>query len=175
MFICAGEIEQFDFAVPIGIGMVDASMNLTRICIEKAPESLVFVGTAGSYGHHHIYDIVEATTAVNIEVGFFEGKSYTPIPNRIESILDVSRETLVNSSNYITTDLTAAQAFMDRGIGLENMEFYAVLKVARLFNIPASGIFTVTNYCHEKAHEEFLSHRREAMEHLSRYVKVTNV
>jgi hypothetical protein len=32
MFICAGESEQFDFALPIGIDMVDVAINLTRLC-----------------------------------------------------------------------------------------------------------------------------------------------
>jgi len=28
MFICAGESEQFDFAIPVGIGMTDVAINL---------------------------------------------------------------------------------------------------------------------------------------------------
>ncbi|HHS92343.1 MAG TPA: purine-nucleoside phosphorylase, partial [Campylobacterales bacterium] len=34
MFICAGESETFDFAKPMGVGMIDMTMNLTKLCIK---------------------------------------------------------------------------------------------------------------------------------------------
>jgi nucleoside phosphorylase len=171
MFVCAGESEQFDFAEAIGIGMVDVAINLTRLCLAEKPESLTFVGTAGSYGDHGILEIVEATTATNIEIGFFEDRSYTPIESRVESMGNVSRETIVNSSNYITTDEEASRQFVSHGMGLENMEFYAVLKVAEALGIPAEGIFIVTNYCRPDAHEMFLAHHGEAKKRLTDYTK----
>lgn len=171
MFICAGESEQFDFAEPIGIGMIDAAINLTGICLNQKPDNLIFVGTAGTYGEHTVFDIIESKIATNIEIGFFEGQSYTPIENRVVNSEDVSRETVVNSSNYITIDEQAARQYIAQDIGLENMEFYAVLKVARRFNISAKGIFIVTNQCNARAHEDFLSHRAEAMERLTHYIR----
>ena len=71
MIICAGDIEQFSFAEPIGIGLIDTSINLTRLCLMTPPEYLLFIGTAGSYGMHDIFDIVESKSAANIENGFF--------------------------------------------------------------------------------------------------------
>jgi len=41
MFICAGESEQFDFAIPVGIGMVDVSVNLTRLCMAQKPSFFI--------------------------------------------------------------------------------------------------------------------------------------
>ena len=38
MISCAGDIESFDFATPIGIGVVDSAINLSRICIMNPPE-----------------------------------------------------------------------------------------------------------------------------------------
>ena len=171
MFICAGDSEQFDFATPIGIGMVDAAINLTRLCLMQPPEFLVFVGTAGSYGRKGILDIVESRTATNIENGFFEGRSYTPVDNVVSTAEDVSRETLVNSSNYITTDLASAEHYIANNIDLENMEFYAVLKVAKELDIPAGGVFAVTNYCNAQAHEDFLAHHAEAKKKLTDYIR----
>ncbi len=57
MFVCAGKSESFEFATPIGIGLVDSAINLTKICIEKSPDSIIFIGTAGSYGRLKIFDI----------------------------------------------------------------------------------------------------------------------
>ena len=79
---------------------------------------------------------------------------------------NVSHETIVNSSNYITTASKYGSAMEKHGIGLENMEFYSVLSVAREFNIPAGGVFAVTNYTDEHAHEAFKKNHKVAMEKL---------
>jgi len=171
MIICAGKTEQFDFAVPVGIGMIEVAMNLTRICMAEKPKFLLFVGTAGSYGEKKVFDIVESKTAANIENSFFTGGSYTPIDNVVSTTDDVSRETLVNSSNYITTDKSIGKHYLAQNIHLENMEYFAVLKVAQSFGISAGGVFIVTNYCDENAHEDFLKNQKEAMDKLSAYIK----
>lgn len=174
MFICAGESETFSFAKPMGIGMVDMSINLTKLCMETKPPFLFFVGTAGSYGEHNIFDIVESKTASNIENGFFNAKAYTPLDNVISTAEDVSRETIVNSSNYITTDERLCKHYLSNNIYLENMEFFAVLKVAKAFNIPVAGTFIVTNYCNAKAHQTFLDNHTEAMKRLTTYIRRDN-
>ena len=199
MFICAGESEQFEFALPIGIGMTDVAINLTRLCVSQKPDFLYFVGTAGSYGEKNIFDIVESKTATNIENSFFNAKAYTPIDNLVSTAEDVSRETckaddnslssvglkpkwwsnathegretIVNSSNYITTDKSLSKYYVDKNIHLENMEYYTVLKVAKSFGIPAAGVFIVTNYCDENAHKDFLENHKEAMKKLTQYIK----
>jgi len=171
MIICAGESEQFDFALPVGIGMTDVAINLTRLCLSQKPKFLLFVGTAGSYGEKKVFDIIESKTAANIENSFFTGGSYTPIDNMVSTAEDVSRETIVNSSNYITTDKDMAKAYLSKNIHLENMEYYAVLKVAKSFDIPAAGVFIVTNYCDENAHKDFMDNHKEAMLRLTKYIK----
>jgi len=171
MFICAGESEQFDFAIPVGIGMTDVAINLTKLCLSQKPEFLFFVGTAGSYGEKKIFDIVESKTAANIENSFFNAKAYTPIDNLVSTAEDVSRETIVNSSNYITTDKSLGKQYLAKNIHVENMEYYAVLKVAKSFGIPAAGIFIVTNYCDENAHKDFLENHKEAMDRLTQHIK----
>ncbi len=169
--VCAGKSEQFDFAQPVGIGMTEVAINLTRLCLSKKPKFILFVGTAGSYGEKNIFDIIESKTASNIENSFFTGGSYTPIDNVVSTSKDVSRETLVNSSNYITTDKSLGKYYLAQNIHLENMEYYAVLKVAQTFGVSAGGIFIVTNYCDENAHEDFLKNQKEAMAKLTEYVK----
>jgi len=171
MFICAGESEQFDFAIPIGIGMTDVAINLTKLCVSQKPEFLFFVGSAGSYGDKKIFDIVESKTAANIENSFFNAKAYTPIDNLVSTAEDVSRETIINSSNYITTDKNLGKLYLAKNIHLENMEYYAVLKVAKHFGIPAAGVFIVTNYCDENAHRDFVKNHKEAMNRLTQYIR----
>lgn len=180
MIICAGKIETFNFATPVGIGMTDVSINLTRLCMEKRPEFLLFVGSAGSYGEKEIFEIIESRTACNIENSFLDGHSYTPIDNVVSAAEEVSRETregrktLVNCSNYITANSRYAKEYLKKNIHLENMEFYAVLKVAEKFGIPAGGVFVVTNYCDEHAHETFKKNHKEAMQRLASYMNHKN-
>ena len=171
MIICAGDIEQFDFATPVGIGMVNVAVNLTKLCLLNPPEFLLFIGTAGSYGNKKIFDIIESRSAANIENSFFTHGNYTPIDNVISTADDVSRETIVNSSNYITINTEVAKHYLNNNIELENMEFFSVMKTAEILNIPAGGIFVVTNYCDKDAHKVFVKNHREAMSRLAHYMK----
>ena len=171
MFVCAGNGESFDFATPIGVGMVEASINLTRIMLMSPPEFIIFVGTAGSYGKREIFDTVLSRSACNIEQSFMEKKSYTPIDNFISVAPNPKKDTVINSSNYITTSKEASKKYLEYGTELENMEFFGVMSVAREFNVKVAGVFCVTNYCFDDAHKEFMKNRAEAMARLDFYVK----
>jgi nucleoside phosphorylase len=164
--ISAGNKEIFNFATPIGIGLIESTINLTRLCLFNKPDLLIFIGTAGSYGRKKIFEIIESQAASNIEHCLLKKECYTPIENII-----VSRETpIVNSSNYITTDEIISKAYLKLNIDLENMEFFSVMKVAKEFNIPVKGIFVVTNYCNKMAHEEYIKNISTAKEKLVGYL-----
>jgi nucleoside phosphorylase len=171
MIICAGDIESFDFAVPMGIGLIDTAMNVTRLCLFDKPEFILFIGTAGSYGHADILDVIESKTASNVELSFLQQKSYTPIDNVISAQTEDKKDIIVNSSNYITTDEVLASGYEKLGIGIENMEFFSVVRVAMEFNIPVGGVFCVTNYCNANAHQDFLKNHQAAKEKLSLHVR----
>lgn len=170
MIVCAGSSESFLFAVSIGIGMIDSAINLTKIIALRQPKNIIFIGTAGLYKEGEILNIYESDKASNTEISFLNNQSYTPIERNIESI--VSRETIItNSSNFITTDEKSSNTFFEHGYFMENMEFYSVLKVCNYFNIPAYGIFATTNFCNQKAHEDFIKNHSKAKQLLKDYVK----
>ena len=172
MIICAGNNETFDFAQPTGVGLIETAMNLTRLCLFDKPEFLLFVGSAGSYGEAKIFDIIESKTASNIELGFLNSDAYTPLDNVVSTNIDkTSRDVIVNSSNYISTNEELTRKFLKLGIGIENMEFFAVLKIAQEFDIPAGGVFCITNYTNKDAHEEFMKNHEKAKELLTLHVK----
>ncbi|RLA73296.1 MAG: purine-nucleoside phosphorylase [Epsilonproteobacteria bacterium] len=170
MIICAGNNETFDFATPMGVGLVEMTMNLTRLCLFDKPEFLLFVGTAGSYGKHNILEIIESKTAANIELSFLQNKSYTPLDNVISTQTKDLKDIVVNSSNYISTDADLTKTFSQFGVELENMEFFAFLRVAQEFDIPAGGVFCITNFTNESAHEDFLKNQEAAKIRLNEYV-----
>ena len=176
MIVSAGNQETFTFAKSIGVGLVSSAINLTKICLFNRPEFILFIGSAGSYGNHKIFDIVESKNSSNIEMSFLENFSYTPIDNvvRIDTNLTKS-EVVVNSSNYISTNQTLSKEFLQYNVELENMEFFSVLSVAKEFEIPAFGIFVVTNYTNENAHNDFLKNHKIAMEKLTQYLIEKNI
>ena len=216
MIISAGRNEIFPFALPMGVGLVDMSINLTALLQKRAmvdgcgryeqilttnrqldeklnlidspilqsakssqnpdkilnalPSEIIFIGSAGLYKEGKIFEIYESSVATNIEISSLENKSYSPIENEIASV--VPRGTCkVNSSNFITTDQNLAHKLFARGYFLENMEFFAVLKVAQKFQIPAYGIFVATNLCDENAHTDFIKNHEQAKKELEKYLK----
>lgn len=170
MILCAGNNETFDFATPIGVGLVDSAMSLTRICLTQKPEFLLFVGSAGSYGDYNIHDIIESKTAANIELGFLDNSAYTPIDNVVSAQTDTIKDVIVNSSNYITTSEAAMGKMRALGMGIENMEFFAVMRVAQVFGVPAGGVFCITNYCDANAHRDFIANHGFAKVLLREYL-----
>jgi nucleoside phosphorylase len=171
MILCAGNNETFDFATPIGVGLIESAMNLTRLCLFDKPEFILFIGSAGSYGEHNIFDIVESKTASNVELAFLNNDAYTPLDNVISTNITNKKDVIVNSSNYISTNEELTKKFLKLGIGIENMEFFAVLKIAQEFDIPAGGVFCITNYTNKNAHEDFLKNHDEAKRVLALHVK----
>jgi len=175
MIICAGNSENFSFATPMGVGLIETTMNLTRLCLFDKPEFLLFVGTAGSYGEKKIFDIIESKTASNIELAFLFKDAYTPLENVISTNTTNKQDLIVNSSNYISTNEVVTKNFLKFNIGIENMEYFAVLSVAKEFNIPAGGVFCITNYTNENAHADFLKNHEKAKilleEHIQKRIK----
>ncbi|MDY0237966.1 MAG: purine-nucleoside phosphorylase [Campylobacterales bacterium] len=177
MILCAGNGEFFDFAKPVGVGLIDSAINTTKICIEEKPSFLLFVGSAGSYGRLKEFDLFYSSFASNLENSFLLKKSYSPIENELKSSIPdfVSRETLpwmkMNCSNYITTNSVVSKKYLKLEIDAENMEFYSILKVANSFNIPAYGLFAITNFCNEFAHNDFIKNHNLAKEILEKFVK----
>ena len=182
MILCAGRNETFDFAKPIGVGLIESAINLTKLILEEKPAFLFFVGTAGSYGNYQPFEIVHSHSAANIELGYLQNQCYTPLKNQIDSEIPyVSRGTnylspIVNSSNYISVDTSIANKMIEKSIELENMEFFSVISVANQFKIPCSGLFVVTNYCNENAHTDFIKNHAKAKEliilHVEKNMKI---
>jgi nucleoside phosphorylase len=84
-------------------------------------------------------------------------------------------QTIVNSSNYITTNKELSIKYKEHNIGIENMEYYALMQVANKFSIPIAGIFIVTNYTNKDAHKDFINNHQVSMNKLVSYLKSKNI
>ncbi|GAA7425143.1 hypothetical protein ID0988_05020 [Helicobacter pylori] len=160
MLLCAGRNETLKGAMPIGVGLIESAIHLMRMCLENPDtESLIFVGSAGSYSPEiELLSVFESFQAYQIEESFSHLNSYTPLDNFIQ--IETEEKALfervcVNSSNYIHTNEMFAKKMAQKGVLLENMEFFSVLSVAKVFSLKAKGIFCVSNYVGLNAHKEF--------------------
>jgi nucleoside phosphorylase len=173
MIIAAGNSETFDFAHSIGVGLIDSAINLTQLCLFDKPDYLIFIGSAGSYGNYNLFDVIESTSASNIETSFLQNDSYTPIDNvvALEEKLNIKNQTIVNSSNYISTNEKITKNFNQYNIGIENMEFFSVMKIAQKFEINVAGIFVITNFTNKNAHSDFIKNHDKAKDILINYIK----
>ena len=168
MIISAGNQETYPFALPIGVGLIESAINLTRVALFNKPEFILFIGSAGSYGDKNIFDIVESSSASNIELSFIQNQSYSVT----ENIISVNEpKNIINSSNYITTDINLAKKLNSLNIVAENMEFFSVMRVAKEFEIDVKGIFVITNYCDKDAHKQYTQNISKANQILIQYLK----
>jgi nucleoside phosphorylase len=176
MIICAGRNETFAFATPMGVGMIESAINLTKMCLFDRPEFILFIGSCGSYGEHKVFDIIQSRGSANIELSFLQDFSYTPLDNMLKSDNSlVKNETIINSSNYITTNKNISKQFKQYNIGAENMEFYALMQVAKDFNIDIGGIFVVTNHTNQNAHDDFIKNHKKAIDILVKFLEKENI
>ncbi len=160
MLLCAGRNETLKGATPIGVGLIESAINLTRMCLKNShAENLIFIGSAGSYSPEiELLSVFESVCGYQVEESFSHLNSYTPLDNFIQ--METEEEALfkrvcVNSSNYIHTSEMFAKKMAQKGVLLENMEFFSVLSVAKAFSLKAKGIFCVSNYIGLNAHKEF--------------------
>ncbi|MBX1886296.1 purine-nucleoside phosphorylase [Campylobacter peloridis] len=168
LIVCAGGNENFKFAKSIGIGLVNSAFSLGKILSEEKVDNLIFIGTCGIYQEGKILEIYESSNASNIEYADICEGFYTPIANKI--ILNVSHETMINSSNYICKDKNIAKQFFEKGLHIENMEAYAVLSCAKMQGINGICYLCATNFCDEFAHEDFLKNHQKAKELLKDFL-----
>lgn len=169
MIVCAGGNESFKFAKSIGIGLIESAINLTKLCLESKPKTLIFIGTCGIYNQGEILKIYRSSHAFNIEFSKLSANFYTPALNEIN--LNVSRETYkINSSNYICQNKKAAEEFSNLGLDFENMEAFSVLSVAKKMHIKAECILCATNFCDENAHKDFIKNHQKAKEKLENFL-----
>lgn len=175
LILCAGGNENFSFAKAIGIGMVQASIKTTELCMQEKPNELIFIGTCGLYDKGELLKIYQSSYAFNVEYSSLANSFYSPIKNEIS--LDVSYETSykTNSSNYICQNKEAAKEFAKLGLELENMELFSVFCVAKHFGIKARGILCATNFCDERAHEFFLKNQKLAKKKIEEFLEEKNI
>lgn len=130
MLLCAGRNETLKGAVPIGVGLIESAINLTRMCLKNPDiKSLIFIGSAGSYSPEtELLSVFESTQGYQIEESFSYLNSYTPLDNSIH--IETKEKALfervgINSSNYIHTNEMFAKKWFKRAFYWKTWSFLA--------------------------------------------------
>ena len=163
MIISAGITETYDWAIPVGIGF-NAAIKLSELIIKNNPKRIIFVGSMGLYSKdYELFSIHKFNTASNVELSVLDDLTYSIIEQKIHEI---------NSSNYICKNYELAQRMHQKyGFIGENMEVFAVFETAKYHKIPATAYLIATNYCDDKAHEEYLKNYKLANAKLEDYLE----
>ncbi|MEY4504309.1 MAG: hypothetical protein RL154_602 [Pseudomonadota bacterium] len=173
MILCAGRTEQFGFAKPIGVGLVESAIGTTLLA-QNQKEPLIFIGTAGTYNE----DFLPIGSLCFIKKALqFELRGETPIEQIVEVKVPeiVSHETIYticNSSSYITTARNDAQKFFKHGAHIENMELFSIFSVAQKFNLEAVGILYITNICNQFARKDYIKNLPIALKALENAINI---
>lgn len=173
LFVSAGRMETFDFATPIGVGMINAAINLSKILAHKKYEKIIFLGSCGVYDE----DLpLKRLFLANTFTQYEHPKSssfYSPI--ELEIIINIPKSKLiqasVNSSNHICKDKLKAYKYKEAKCMLENMESFSVASCAKAYGCELGVLLCSTNYCDENAHENFMKNYKLSNEMLEDYAR----
>ncbi len=157
----------------LGIGFLDAALNLEKLLRSQTIEQIIFIGTAGSYNKALLIgEIVSVNSTAALNLGALLGLAYVPAKQesfKLEafkdfksalcfSSLEISREEIIAEKLIVQN---SAEKFL-----VENMELYGVAAVAAKNKIPLKSLLGITNYINPNAHEDWKVNNLEVSEKL---------
>lgn len=157
-----------------GIGPVAATFGLTHFLEDYRPETIVGIGTAGTYvpGRFAVGEVV-AVKSISTASGL--DAVYTP--KKQVSRLRIKPFGTVHSANVfcpqeITTSAAHARRLARAGHHVENLEAFALAFVAQKFRIPFTMIVGISNRVGPAAHTEWKKHGAKVMKKVWEILKV---
>jgi len=160
---------------PLGIGFLDAALNLQQILNKKKFDHIVFLGTAGSYTRDlDLGEIVSVSAVSLLNFATVLGFGYNPVQyptffaerlfldQKLKPVQCLSGLEITNNENFAQSIVTD---YPESGL-VENLELFGVAKVADAMQIPWSALLGVTNYIAKDAHQQWHERHQEVSEQL---------
>ncbi len=177
-YLNASELGNHFLIEALGIGYLDAALNLERIIKKNDLKQIIFLGTAGSFNKNHD-EIVEVESTELLNIGSNLDISYPAKHGRYEVYKTEKKLSDLKTCHCLTTaEITKDSAFAeliskkyDDEILLENLELYGLAKVASEAGIPWNALLGVTNSIGENAHEEWKVNHERVSKNLCDYFK----
>ena len=157
--------------VPLGVGPVVAAAHMAAALVERKPDAVVMMGTAGAYVGSGL-EIGQAIAArrVGLSHGVAAmGLGYVPRP---PSPVDCAGELLecltlqqadVLTVGAVTTDSVLAGRLSD-GWQVEHMEAFGAACACAQRKVPFLAVLGISNVVGPDAHAEWLVHRSAAQD-----------
>ncbi len=163
----------------LGIGYLEAALQLNKMLQDKPYSRIIFLGTAGAYSKElPIGEIVSVSQISLLNLGEVLGHSYIPKKySSYKSSLHIHSATQPLTTNCLSSlEITKSSDFSKKIIEyyklqtalVENMELYGVAKVATEHNIPWSAFLGITNYTNENAHQDWKANHEIVSENLGK-------
>lgn len=161
------ELGDLDGAV-VGVGAVVAAARTAAILAERRPDSVLLIGTSGSYPGGPPIGTAIAARRVALSYGVAAmGLGYVPRPpapvSCDESLLrglDLPWFDML-TTGAITTDLTLAERIAD-GFLVEHLEAFGVAIACKQAGVPFAAVVGISNKVGPDAHTQWLTHRDAA-------------
>ena len=161
----------------LGIGYLEAALQLNKILQDANYSRIIFLGTAGSYSQElQIGDIVSVASVALLNLGTMLEHSYVPQEYNLyaSSPLTTHHSVTVNclSSLEVTANETISKTIVERSAFsaklplVENLELYGIAKIASEHNILWSALLGITNYTNANAHQDWKTNHERVSEKL---------
>lgn len=142
-----------------GVGKINASHAATKLIMEKSPDLVINLGTAGCFDPEHLgfAHVVRSVIEHDVYCEPLSERGVMPF-DEIESELVINKYglKLATGDRFVTSHDSWLQ---NRSVSLVDMEFYAIAKVAQKLQVPSYSI----KYATDLADENSLTHWKNAL------------
>lgn len=154
--------------VPVGVGPLESAVCATRLILQKSPDAVLFVGSAGQF-----HDGVPVGSAVvSRRLGWASGveamgHGYVPRPPPVLETPEWMRTlSAVPEADVLTVGAISTAPELVRSFGatwqVEHMEAWSVARAAAECGVPFAAVLGISNRVGPDAHQEWLRHREAA-------------
>ena len=150
---------------PVGIGLVDAAVGMTRCIMQVRPAYVIFIGTGGASPRAtlSIHDVVVATAARLVDPTAVEGRAALPFAADVISLEGELVDRLFNAGARlgrvwtplgVTTDDALAQKLGALG-DVEHLESYGVARACQAAGVPCAIVLGIANVVGSRGRAEW--------------------
>ena len=177
--------EHVDAAVPaevelvletLGVGIVEASLGMTRCVVRHAPELALLLGTAGALprtGAPRVGEVVAASRVRLVDAGVLAGTSQLPAPMPSEAALDLAihdalvgagaRSVQIANTVGITVDDDQASRMAIAGSeDVEHLEAFAFARACASAAVPCGIVLGIANVVGARGRPEWFANHASA-------------
>lgn len=161
----------------LGVGLVEASIAMTRCVVREQPEAALLLGTCGAFGASLPAGAVVAGARVRIADGSVaHGSAALPEPMPLEATFDrglhdalvgagAKSVQIANTLGITTDDALAARLAASAAADVEHLEAFAFARACAVARIPCAAALGVANVVGSQGRAEWLAgHVRASQE-----------